>query len=100
MSTKSIVNNVLQIFDFWFRISCVLRWGWYFHHNRSNTSYVLTVVVQQTSLAKNQDVVVVTINYRTNVFGFPFGSNAAEIPISEHNLGLLDQELALQWARS
>ncbi|KIM77500.1 hypothetical protein PILCRDRAFT_11943 [Piloderma croceum F 1598] len=26
------------------------------------------------SLAKNQDVVVVSINYRTNVFGFPFGT--------------------------
>src|ERR1700683_3653132 len=61
---------------------------------------MLIVLVQQTSLAKNQDVVVVTINYRTNVFGFPFGSDAAEVPINERNLGLLDQELALQWARS
>ena len=34
-----------------------------------------------------------------NVFGFPFGSNAAEIPLNERNLGLLDQELALQWVR-
>jgi carboxylesterase type B len=50
-------------------------------------------------LAKNQDVVVVSINYRTNVFGFPFGSDTAEIPMHEHNLGLLDQELALEWAR-
>ncbi|KIM75270.1 hypothetical protein PILCRDRAFT_13689 [Piloderma croceum F 1598] len=52
-----------------------------------------------TSLAQNQDVVVVTINYRTNVFGFPFGSDAAEIPLNQRNLGLLDQELALQWVR-
>jgi carboxylesterase type B len=43
--------------------------------------------------------VVVTFNYRTNVFGFPFGSDAAEIPLNQRNLGLLDQELALQWAR-
>jgi carboxylesterase type B len=50
-------------------------------------------------LAKNQDVVVVTINHRSNVFGFPFGSDAGEIPLNERNLGLLDQELALQWAR-
>ena len=48
---------------------------------------------------KNQDVVVVTINYRTNVFGFPFGSDAAEVPLNQRNLGLLDQERALQWAR-
>jgi len=51
-------------------------------------------------LAKNQDVIVVSINYRMNVFGFPYGSNANEIPLNEHNLGLLDQELALQWART
>jgi carboxylesterase type B len=50
-------------------------------------------------LAKNQDVVVVSINYRTNVFGFPFGSVADGIPLNERNLGLLDQELALQWVR-
>jgi carboxylesterase type B len=55
--------------------------------------------LQKTSFAKNQDVVVVTINYRTNVFGFPFGSDAAEIPLNQRNLGLLDQELALQWVR-
>jgi carboxylesterase type B len=45
-------------------------------------------------------VVVVTINYRTNVFGFPFGSDADGIPLNERNLGLLDQELALLWVRS
>jgi len=50
-------------------------------------------------LAKNQDVVVVSINYRTNVFGFPFGSSADEIPLNQRNLGLLDQELALEWVR-
>lgn len=43
---------------------------------------------------------VVSINYRTNVFGFPFGgSNTTEIPLNQRNLGLLDQELALQWVR-
>lgn len=35
------------------------------------------------SFAANQDVVVVTVNYRTNVFGFPGG----DVPTSERNLG-------------
>jgi hypothetical protein len=55
-----------------------------------------SILIQQTSLAKNQDVVVVTINYRTNVFGFPYGSEA-EVPLNERNLGLLDQEQGLRW---
>ena len=42
-------------------------------------------------------MIVVSINYRTNVFGFPFGPAADGIPLTERNLGLLDQELALQW---
>ncbi|KAE8383446.1 Carboxylesterase [Aspergillus bertholletiae] len=49
-----------------------------------------------TSLAANQDVVVVTFNYRTNVFGFP---GSPDLPTSEWNLGLLDQRLALDWVQ-
>ncbi|KAE9397185.1 Carboxylesterase, partial [Gymnopus androsaceus JB14] len=48
------------------------------------------------SIALNQDIVVVTINYRTNVFGFP---GAPDLPLEENNLGFLDQELALEWVR-
>ncbi|KAB8213252.1 Alpha/Beta hydrolase protein [Aspergillus novoparasiticus] len=48
------------------------------------------------SLAANQDVVVVTINYRTNVFGF---ANSPNLPKPERNLGLLDQRLALDWVQ-
>ncbi|RDA96128.1 hypothetical protein CP533_1758 [Ophiocordyceps camponoti-saundersi (nom. inval.)] len=56
------------------------------------------------SIVSNQDVVVVNINYRTNIFGFP-GSSAK--PQSEQNLGLtrdsryslLDQRLALDWVQ-
>ena len=44
-------------------------------------------------LAAEQDVLVVSINYRTNFFGFP-GSPAAAL-----NAGLLDQRLALEWVR-
>ncbi|KAK2601881.1 hypothetical protein QQS21_004568 [Conoideocrella luteorostrata] len=48
------------------------------------------------SLAANQDVIVVTFNYRTNVFGFP---GSPEIPKTQQNLGLLDQRLALDWVQ-
>ncbi|KAI8719890.1 Carboxylic ester hydrolase [Fusarium sp. LHS14.1] len=46
------------------------------------------------SFAANQGVVVVTINYRINVFGFP-GSSA--IPLEQRNIGLMDQRKALSW---
>ncbi|KAH9971638.1 Alpha/Beta hydrolase protein [Russula compacta] len=49
-----------------------------------------------TSFAKDQDVVFVSFNYRTNVFGFP---TAEELPSSGRNLGFLDQELALAWVQ-
>ncbi|KAJ7226988.1 cholinesterase precursor [Mycena pura] len=45
-------------------------------------------------LADSEDVVVVTVNYRTNIFGFPGAPNVTQ------NLGLLDQRLALEWLRS
>ncbi|KNG80689.1 carboxylesterase hlo [Aspergillus nomiae NRRL 13137] len=47
------------------------------------------------SFAANQDVVVVTVNYRTNFFGFPGG----DVPATERNLGFLDQRLALDWVQ-
>ena len=49
-----------------------------------------------TSFAKNQDVILVSFNYRMNVFGFP---TAPDLPSSGNNLGLLDQELALAWVQ-
>ncbi|KAF2667758.1 alpha/beta-hydrolase [Microthyrium microscopicum] len=45
-------------------------------------------------LAEAEDVVVVSMNYRTNMFGFP---GAPGIP--DQNVGLLDQRLAVEWAR-
>ncbi|EXJ81374.1 hypothetical protein A1O3_07665 [Capronia epimyces CBS 606.96] len=47
-----------------------------------------------TSFATNQDVIIVTLNYRTNVFGFPL---SPELPLTKRNLGFLDQRLALDW---
>ncbi|KAJ7304537.1 Carboxylesterase, partial [Mycena albidolilacea] len=49
-----------------------------------------------TSFAANQGIIVVTINYRTNVFGFPA---SRDLPITQNNLGFLDQELALKWVQ-
>jgi carboxylesterase type B len=49
-----------------------------------------------TSFVKNQDIVFVSFNYRTNVFGFP---TAADLPPSDNNVGFLDQELALAWVQ-
>ncbi|KAK8059211.1 hypothetical protein PG996_009141 [Apiospora saccharicola] len=45
------------------------------------------------ALADAEDVVVVTLNYRVNIFGFPGAPDAAA------NLGLRDQRLAVEWIR-
>ncbi|KAM7187259.1 carboxylesterase, partial [Rhypophila sp. PSN 637] len=44
-------------------------------------------------LANDQDIVVVTFNYRLSIFGFPGN------PLSAPNLGLLDTRLAIEWVR-
>ncbi|MCJ1381234.1 hypothetical protein MMC17_004343 [Xylographa soralifera] len=48
------------------------------------------------SFAANQDVVLVTHNYRTNVFGF---SSSPQLPIDSQNAGFLDQRMALEWVQ-
>src|SRR5437016_4977009 len=48
------------------------------------------------SFAAYQDVVVVTTNYRTNVFGFP---NSPQLPVGSQNPGFLDQRKALSWVQ-
>ncbi|KAK8776331.1 hypothetical protein V5799_030326 [Amblyomma americanum] len=45
------------------------------------------------ALSADYDVVVVTFNYRLNIFGF---LNAA-VPEAHGNMGLMDQNLALRW---
>lgn len=53
-----------------------------------------------TEFAKNGDVVVVTINYRLNVFGFLHLSDMfGEKYESSGNLGILDQVAALRWVK-
>ncbi|KAE8392921.1 hypothetical protein ETB97_006143 [Aspergillus alliaceus] len=49
-----------------------------------------------TSFAVNEDVVVVSHNYRTNIFGF---SNAGDLPADQRNVGFLDQRQALDWVQ-
>lgn len=44
--------------------------------------------------AEQEDVVLVSFNYRLNVFGFP------GTPNSTQNLGLLDQRLAVEWVQN
>ncbi|KAK3707256.1 hypothetical protein LTR37_012257 [Vermiconidia calcicola] len=46
--------------------------------------------------ASYEDVIIVTVNYRTNVFGFP---SSPELPLEGHNLGFLDQRLGLDWVQ-
>jgi carboxylesterase type B len=42
-----------------------------------------------------EDVIVVSVNYRTNLFGFPIAPDITNL--TERNLGLLDQRSGLQW---
>ncbi|KAH8665915.1 Alpha/Beta hydrolase protein [Tricladium varicosporioides] len=46
---------------------------------------------------RSQQHIVVGINYRLNIFGFP---NAVGLNSSDLNLGFLDQRLGLEWVRS
>ena len=52
-----------------------------------------------TNLAKKQDVVVVTINHRLNVFGFADLSAYGERYAASSSVGMADCVLALQWVR-
>ncbi|TDZ14798.1 Carboxylesterase 5A [Colletotrichum orbiculare MAFF 240422] len=49
------------------------------------------------SFASEQGIVVVTFNYRLNIFGFP---NSPQLALQQQNLGFLDQRLALQWVQT
>ncbi|KAL2069387.1 hypothetical protein VTL71DRAFT_14066 [Oculimacula yallundae] len=46
-------------------------------------------------IASSEDVVVVSFNYRLNIFGFPGAPGKDQT----QNLGLLDQRLAVEWVR-
>jgi carboxylesterase type B len=64
-------------------------YGGGFNTGSSNTPYL-----NGAPLANREDVVVVSMNYRLNIFGFP---GAPGLP--EQNLGMLDIRAAAEWTR-
>jgi carboxylesterase type B len=67
------------------------------HGGNLNTGGASLAYFDGSSLAVNGDIVVITFNYRLNMFGF---SSSPEIPFNQQNSGYLDQRLALQWVSS
>ncbi|PYI01229.1 carboxylesterase [Aspergillus sclerotiicarbonarius CBS 121057] len=66
----------------------------HFYGGRYTSGTTNTPFYLGAGLASSQDIIVVTVNYRMNVFGFP------GIPtLSTNNLGLLDQRAAVEWLR-
>ncbi|KAL9010263.1 MAG: hypothetical protein Q9173_004782 [Seirophora scorigena] len=65
----------------------------YFYGGRYSIGTSNTLFYNGAYLADSQDVVVVTLNFRINVFGFSGAPNTAQ------NVGLLDQRLAVEWVR-
>ncbi|PVH89071.1 Carboxylesterase [Cadophora sp. DSE1049] len=53
-------------------------------------------VYDGSNFAAYEDVILVSFNYRLNVFGFPA---APDLPQNETNLGYLDQRYALEWVQ-
>ncbi|CAK7213506.1 hypothetical protein SBRCBS47491_001823 [Sporothrix bragantina] len=58
--------------------------------HRYNTTWVVDRSVQM-----NRPILTVTLNYRVSFFGFPNGQEVVDA--HAQNLGLYDQQLALQW---
>ncbi|KAI4223713.1 MAG: hypothetical protein L6R36_005209 [Xanthoria steineri] len=63
----------------------------FFHGGRYTTGTSNTPFYYGQHLANTQDIIVVTLNFRLNIFGFPGAPSTAQ------NLGLRDQRLAVQW---
>ncbi|KAI1614311.1 putative carboxylesterase [Exophiala viscosa] len=73
------------------KAKAVLFWiygGGYTTGTTDNTGYNGKYIADQ------EDVIIVSANYRLNIFGFPGGPNLTQ------NLGLLDQRLAIEWVRA
>ncbi|KAI2483261.1 hypothetical protein Ptr902_05578 [Pyrenophora tritici-repentis] len=62
-----------------------------FHGGRFAGDNTNTLFANGQYLVNNTDIIVVSVNYRLNIFGFPGGPN------TDTNLGLRDQRLAVQW---
>ena len=63
----------------------------WFYGGRFNIGNTQTPFYDGQYLASAEDVIVVTLNYRVNIFGFP---GSPDVP---QNPGLLDQRLAVEW---
>ncbi|CAL8584144.1 hypothetical protein XPA_009749 [Xanthoria parietina] len=63
----------------------------FFHGGRYTTGTSNTPFYHGHHLANTQDIIVATLNFRLNIFGFPGAPSTAQ------NLGLRDQRLAVQW---
>ncbi|KAK2865108.1 hypothetical protein FQN49_003900 [Arthroderma sp. PD_2] len=68
----------------------VLLW---IHGGRFAVGSTNSLFYQGQYIADQEDVIVVTMNYRLSVFGFP---GAPGLP---QNLGLLDQRMGIEWVR-
>ncbi|KJZ75378.1 hypothetical protein HIM_05304 [Hirsutella minnesotensis 3608] len=65
----------------------------YFYGGRFATGHTNSPLFTGKYFADAEDIVVVTVNYRTNIFGFPGA------PGQVQNLGLRDQRVAIEWLR-
>ena len=63
----------------------------FFYGGRFTTGSTNTSLFHGQYLADAEDVVVITVNYRVNIFGFPGA------PDYSQNAGLRDQRLAVEW---
>ncbi|RDL36163.1 Carboxylic ester hydrolase [Venustampulla echinocandica] len=52
-----------------------------------------TPIFNGATLAEREDVIIVTLNYRVSILGFPGN------PTAQNNVGFLDQRLAMEWVR-
>ncbi|KAK4203395.1 putative lipase [Triangularia verruculosa] len=66
----------------------------FFYGGRFTIGNTNTPFYNGAHLASAKDIIVVTVNYRLNIFGFP---GAPSLP--SQNLGLRDQRLAVEWVR-
>ncbi|WP_230280076.1 carboxylesterase/lipase family protein [Croceicoccus sp. Ery15] len=71
----------------------------YFHGGAYNGGTVTDPVTRGQHLAGDGDVVVVTVNQRLNVFGYPWLAPFGSAYADSGNLGQLDLICALEWVR-
>ncbi|KAF8521224.1 carboxylesterase [Hysterangium stoloniferum] len=77
--------------------TAVMLWihGGGFQFGTSNTDFYQG----QNLVRDNDDVLLVTMNYRTNIFGAPNAPQLVDPNISQ-NFGMLDVDLAIQWVHN